>query len=180
MIDALLHAVRDVIREKFLWDERFCEIMDDEMPPAKAGDWFASIYSTQEQSTSHRNLDVMFGFNVTLTRRLKGIPLDHIGISVLAPKLARKSGWNKRADDLKNLLHMNWNVLNIANQYMCDWEMDAEAIYGFCEAARYTGREKASLVGPAWFGAVGDTPAAIKGTLFFDYARRFQPPEVYV
>ena len=181
MIDALLHAVRDAIRRELKYDAVHCDIMDDEQPPATCGDWFASVHEGGENSTSHRNLDIYYAFNVTLTMKLKGIPLDRVGNSLLAKKVARESGWNKRADDIKNLLHMNWNVIQNANENMVTWATDAETIYGFCEAARYTGREKPVLVGPDWFSMDGGgEDMGIKGTLLFDFARRFQPPEVYV
>jgi hypothetical protein len=181
MIDALLHSVLDAVRKELKYDAAHADLMDDEMPPAACGDVFVSIHEGGEQSTSHRNLDIYYAYNITLTMKLKGIPLDRVGNSLLAKKLARESGWNKRADDLKNLCHMNWNVIQNANEKMVEFAPDAEIIYGFCEASRYTGREKPQLVGPEWFGAkAGKTEVGLKGTLHFDYARRFQPPEVYV
>lgn len=180
MIDALLHAVQSAIRTGLKYDKSHCSIMDDEQPPRECGDWFVSIFEGGEQSSSHRNLDIYYAYSICLTMKLKGIPLDRVGDSLLARKVAREQGWNRRADAIKNLLHMNWNVLQTANENMVEFASEAEIIYGFCEPARYMGREKPQLVGPQWFGIDGKTEIGIKGTLYFDYARRFQPPEGYV
>lgn len=187
MIDALLFAVRDGIRaQSFGYGVPEVDIMDDGHPPERVGNIFVAIHEGQSRSTARRNLDEYFAFAITLTMRVS-VPVDRIGNTLLASKLARTSGkgqpsFNARMEQLRAFLHMNWRMTVMPNQTppsandnLCAWSARATE-YGFIEPAGYIGRDKPTLVGGEWFGA---TPEASDVGLIcemrFDGARRMQP-----
>lgn len=190
MIDALLYSVRDAIRAANIgYGKAECEIMDGPEPPPKCGNYFASIhdgYVRNNSSSSDNNLDERFGFTITLTMRITISP-DRAGDQLIYRNLvrdqARKKGFYAKADELRSLLHMNWNVVVVtgknppsANDNITDW--GTGTVYGFCEPMRWRGMEFPKLVnGAAWFGDNVDAEgvAGIKAALSFDDARRIQP-----
>lgn len=193
MIDALLFAVRDAIRaQKFGYgSESLCDIQDDGHPPPSCGNVYVAIHEGTSQSKARRNLDEYFAFMVTLTMRVS-VPLDRIGNTLLASKLARtetkgQPSFNARLEQLRAFLHMNWSMTvmlnqqpNSANDNIAAWSTEA-AVYGFIEPAAYTGRGIPELVGGEWFGAAPDAEAAgLKCELKFDGARRLQPQTLAV
>ena len=96
MIDALLFAVRDGVRAaRFGYGVPECDIMDDGHPPPRVGNIFVAVYERGSRSTARRNLDEKFDFGLTLTMRVSG-PVDRVGNTLLANKLARTSGIGKR------------------------------------------------------------------------------------
>lgn len=182
MIDALLHAVRDAIRSGgFDYDARSCEIMDDDHPPPRCGDWFVSVHEGPSSSQMDNALDEYFSFILTLTARVRGVPLDRIGDQLLARKLARRAGpkgapsFNARIEQLRGFLHMNWGVLQDANNNLVALEPDAMNVYGFCEPARYRGADNPVLVGGEWFGAEPEADdVGLKADMRFEDCRRLQ------
>jgi hypothetical protein len=182
MIDALLFSVRDAIRNAgYGYDYKTCEIMADEMPKPSCGDWFISVHQAASTSDMMNALNEYYGFILTLTARVKGIPLDRIGDSLLAVKLANKLGFNRRAGQLKSFLHMDWGILQDANDYMVAMEPDAMSVNGFCEPAAFKGMDIPVLVGPEWFDAKpGSDQVGLKADLRFDGARRLQPIATYI
>ena len=182
MIDALLFAVRDGIRGAGIgYDSAaLCEIMDSGMPPERAGNFFVAVHEGAARGTAVRNLDERYAFAVTLTMRVSVPQPDHIGISLLASKLARTSGkgmpsFNARIEQLRALLHANWTILANANVNLAAWTPSG-SVYGFTEPATFSGREQPTLVGGEWFGASPDAPdMGLKCELRFDNARRMQP-----
>ncbi len=188
MIDALLYAVRDAVRaQPFGYGSAaLAEIMDDGHPPEKCGNFFLAIHEGASQSKARRNLDEHFAFAVTLTMVVR-LPDDHIGISLLASKLARSStkgqpSFNSRLEQLRAFLHMNWSMTVLtgqtpasANDNIAAWTPSG-TVYGFIEPAAYTGRDKPQLVGGEWFGASPESEnAALMCEMRFDGARRMQP-----
>lgn len=193
MIDALLFSVRDAIRaQPFGYGSAaLCEIMDDGHPPAKCGNLFVAIHEGQSQSKARRNLDEYFAFAVTLTMVVR-LPDDHIGISLLASKLARTAtkgqpSFNARMEQLRAFLHMNWGMTVVpgqtpasANDNIAAWTPSG-SVYGFIEPAAYTGRDKPQLMGGEWLGADPESKdAALVCELRFDGARRLQPQTLAV
>lgn len=191
MIDAILFAVRDAIRSVgFGYSEATCDIMPGGEPDPAMGDWFASVHELASRSTNDNCLMEYFGFGVTLTRRISGVPYSRIGDRRLASNLARQQGpqgqpsLNARCEQLKNFLHMNWGVLQDANNNIVNWTPGDNIVYGFCEPARYRGMEVPVLQGGAWFQAdpeidPASQPIGLKAQLAFEDARRMQPIGTY-
>jgi len=188
LTDALLFAVRDAIRaQPFGYgSESLCDIQDDGHPPAQCGNIYVAIHEGTSQSKARRNLDEYFAFSVTLTMRVS-VPLDRIGNTLLASKLARtptkgQPSFNARMEQLRAFLHMNWPITvmmtqtpNSANDNIAEWTPSGQ-VYGFIEPAGYTGRGVPELVGGEWFGAAPDAQdVGLKCEMKFDNARRFQP-----
>lgn len=186
MLDALLYAVRDGIRAAgFNYGVAECEIMDDDHPPPRCGNFFASVHGGQQSSDRDNQLNELYSFSVTLTMRVT-VPLDRVGDQQIVRNLARMplgehQGFNAKVDQLRRFLHMNWRITvltgqtpNSANDNLAAWATGT--VYGFCEPMRFTGSETPKLVGGEWFGAEPDAPdVGIKSTLSFARCRRFQP-----
>lgn len=181
MIDALLFATRDAIREAgFGYGVRECEIEVDGHPPPRCGDVFVSVYELASTSTNDNSLMEYFNYGVALTMRVTNTSLDRVGDTLLARKLARKVGFNARAEQLRAFLHMNWGILGDANNLINELTESGNVVYGFVEPARYRGMEAPILVGGEWFTA--DPSAAdlgLKSELHFEGARRLQPIALY-
>ena len=186
MIDALLYAVRDNIRSGGLnYDHASCEIMDSGQPPARCGNFFAAVHDGMTRSDADNQLNELYEFAVTLTMRVT-VALDRVGDQQLARNIARvplgeRQGFYAKADRLRRLLHMNWNVVvvtgrtpNSANDNLAAWATGT--IYGFCEPMRFLSMESPKLVGGEWFSAEpGAEDIGMKATLTFGRCRRFQP-----
>lgn len=186
MIDAVLFAARDAIRAAGLgYGVAECEIMEDGRPQANVGNLFVAVHETSSRSTGRNNLDEYVGFAVTLTMRVV-VPQARIGDQLLASKLARVRGpgqpsFNARMEQLRALLHMNWQAFvqtgqtpSSANDNLVAWALSA-SLYGFVEPPQYVGRDKPDLVRGDWFSAEPDTALGIKCELRFDRCRRLQP-----
>ena len=188
MIDALLYAVRDTIRSAGInYGRAECEIQEDGKPPPNAGNVFASIHGgrTSPGNANDNNLYELYDFSVTLTMRVT-VPLDRVGDQLIARNialapLAQRQGFNAKVEQLRKLLHMNWNMVvvtgqspNSANDNLMAWATGVA--YGFVEPARYQGAEVPTLVGADWMGAEPDNENfAVKSELRFTGAKRFQP-----
>lgn len=186
MIDALLYAVRDSIRAGGLnYDTATCEIMDDGRPPPRAGNFFAAVHDGMMRSDADNQLNEWYDFAVTLTMRVT-VPLDRVGDQQIARNVARvplgeRQGFYAKADRLRRLLHMNWNIVvvtnrtpNSANDNLAAWSTGT--VYGFCEPMRFLSMEAPKLVGGEWFSAEPDAEeVGMKATLSFGRARRLQP-----
>mgnify|MGYP001569852714 CR=1 FL=1 len=178
--------MRDGIREVGLnYDQASCEIMDDDHPPPRCGNFFASIHGGKLDSGADNQLDERYSFSVTLTMRVT-VSLDRVGDQQIARNIARvplgeRQGFNAKADRLRRFLHMNWTITvltgqtpNSANDNLAAWATGT--VYGFVEPMRFTGMEVPVLVGGEWFGAEPDaTDVGIKARLSFARCRRFQP-----
>lgn len=187
MIDALLFAVRDGIRAAGLnYDQATCDVMDDEKPMPRCGNFFLSIHDGLVSSDADNQLNEWYGFTVTLTIRLRTSlsgPTDRSStVSNLARvPLGERYGFYAKADRIRNLLHMNWGFVvltgqnpNSANDNISQW-VDG-IVYGFCEPMRYLGMEIPKVVGGEWFASEPDDPdMGIKASLNFGKARRMQP-----
>ena len=186
MIDALLYSVRDNIRKAGInYDEASCEIMDSGQPPPRCGNFFAAVHDGMIRSDADNQLNEWYEFSVTLTMRVT-VPLDRVGDQQLARNIARvplgeRQGFYAKADRLRRLLHMNWNVVvvtgrtpNSANDNLAAWATGT--VYGFCEPMRFLSMESPKLVGGEWFSAEPDAEdIGMKATLTFGRCRRFQP-----
>lgn len=187
MIDALLYAARDAIRgADFGYSEATCDIMADGMPPAACGDIYVAVHQTSTYSDMMGALNEFWGFFVTLTMRFS-VPVDRVGDKVLASKLARQRGpngqpsFNARAEQLRAFLHMDWGIIQDANNNLVAWSTDSPVIYGFCEPAAFKGMEAPVLVGGEWFSADPAGPdTGLKAELRFEDARRLQAIAHYV
>lgn len=187
MIDALLYAFRDAIRgANFGYGEAACEIMADGQPPARCGNTFVAVHSDDDESKMDNALDEYFTVLLTLTVRVT-VPADRVGDQQLARSLARRRGpdgslsFNGRCEQLRAFLHMNWGVLQDANQNLIQWTPDNQIVYGFCEPCRYKGRETAQWCRSDWFEAKeGQGEIGLKSEMVFADARRLQPTALYV
>lgn len=188
MIDALLYAARDAIRNAgFNYGKAECEIMDDGRPPPRAGNVFVAVHGGRSHpgNANDRNLYELFDFSVTLTMRVT-VPLDRIGDQQIARNIAlvslgQRQGFNAKVEQLRGLLHMNWKMTVLqsqavasANDNLASWATGT--VYGFVEPARYQGTDAPTLVGADWMGAEPESEDfALKSELRFVNAKRFQP-----
>lgn len=192
MIDALLYAVRDTIRAAgFGYGKAECEVMEDDgKPPPRCGNVFVSVHKGRASNSSTRNLDERFDFSVTLTMRVI-VALDRVGDQQIARDinlvpLGQRQGFNAKVEQLRTLLHMNWQMTvlrnqrpNSANDNIATWSTGT--VYGFCEPAVYRGCDTATLVGGEWLGGEPDDDKfAIKAEMRFEGARRLQPHMITV
>lgn len=189
MLDALLYAVRDSIRDAgFGYSEASCEIMADGSPPARCGNVFVAVHegATKTTGETDNKLDEYYGFSVTLTQRIKAPP-DKIGTAEIAlrnfvAKEGRETGFNRRCEQLRAFLHMAWGVMQIANNNLIAWaDENTNQVYGFGEPCRFEGMDAAPrLVGAAWFSADPESDNfGLACELRFGRARRFQPIGTY-
>ena len=191
MIDALIYAVRDNIRAAGLnYDQASCEIMDDGRPPPRCGKFFVAVHGGMTRSDADNQLNEWYDFMVTLTMRVV-VPLDRVGDQQIARNITRiplgeRQGFNAKAERLRRLLHMNWNIVvvtgrtpNSANDNLAAWAIpypNDTVVYGFCEPMRFQSMEAPKLVGGEWFGADPEAvEVGIKSDLAFGKCRRFQP-----
>lgn len=135
------------------------------------------------RSTADNQLYELYDFSVTLTARVT-ISIDRVGDQLVARNvsrtLANKQGFNAKVEQLRALLHMNWNMVVMqgktppsANDNLSNWL--SGTVYGFCEPARYRGPEESKFVGPAHFSADLDSDDfGIKAEMRFEGAKRFQ------
>lgn len=175
----MLFAIRDAAYTDLGYDERTLAIMDSGQPEPRMGDVFVSLHQGAIRQDMMNSKNEYMDFMLTLTQRVT-VPLDRVGDSLLAKKLARESGFNKRAYDLSNYFHMAWAVLQGANTYLVRWNPDAPTVYGFCEPAHFAGMDTPVLVGPEWFMAEmpeegeGTDDVGLKAVLRFADCRRLQ------
>lgn len=177
MMDAILNAFVDQIVAARIGYGRTqqVDIRADGKPPPNCGDVFVAVHQGATRNSSLNNLDEYYDLSVTLTMRVT-IPFDRLGDQLLARKLAKKIGFNRRAERLRNLLNMAWETLQTANNYLVDLNPDAQTIYGFVEPPHYTGMEIPQFVGEDWFDAEPDSGnTGLKSELRFADARRMQP-----
>ena len=186
MLDALLYAVRDGIREAGLnYDHASCEVMSDGRPPPRCGNFFAAIHDGMMRSDADNQLNELYDFSVTLTMRLT-VPLDRAGDQQIARNITRvplgeRQGFYAKAERLRRFLHMNWTMTvrtgqtpNSANDNLAAWATGT--VYGFTEPMRFQSMEFPKLVGGEWFSADPEAEdVGIKAMLAFGRARRFQP-----
>lgn len=178
MIDALLYGVKTAIWERKIgYDSKNCRITDTTgMPPADCGNIFVAIHQHGNRSTMQNALNEYFGYKLTLTMRI-AMPMDRVGEHLLALAVENeKKGWNRLAHQLKVFLHMNWAVLQLANQFLVDANPDAETVYGFCEPAMFANIDDPVEVGGEWLSSTPDDGenTGLKGTITFDRCRRLQ------
>lgn len=164
MFDAILYAVQKTISLSdfggFSYDYSMCQVMPDGHPPPRAGNIFVAIHQKAMTSDMMNALNEYYDFSVTLTMRLTNVPLDRVGDQLLATQLATQKGFNRRANVLGSFLHMNWDVLELANQNLLQMMPTVANVYGFSEPARLGGVEVPQLVGSEWFFAEPDDPQA--------------------
>jgi hypothetical protein len=191
MIDALLQAVNNALLNGGLgYSAETLWVGPDGHPPPWCGDWFLSIHQGTSSSERDNCLFEKYAFSATLTARVAKVPFDKINTilqTTSAQAVARKLGFNRRAEEVRALLHMNWGVLQDANQILIDYSPDAEIVEGFAEPARFRGMDQPVLVGPEWFQAlardesdIGAAEIGLKSELRFGDCLRFQPIAMFV
>lgn len=181
MMDAILHAVTSaILGQDFGYGTTACRIMPDGHPAPECGEVFVAVHPGPVRGTMQNAKNDYYDFFVTLTMRVSDVPVDRIGDQRLAKVLARDRGFNRRLEDVASLLHMDWGVLQDANQYLVDNHPDAPLVYGFCEPWICAGIEVPVLVGGEWFWA--DERArdvGLKSEIRFAQARRLQAIATY-
>jgi hypothetical protein len=178
VIDALLFAIRDTVRDVLGYDARTCDVRPDGEPPPRCGDVFVAVHQGPSSNDMMNALNEYYDWSVTLSMRVT-VPQDRIGDQLLARKLADAVGFNARAHRLKVLLHMNWLMLGVANNYLVTLETDAEVVYAFAEPAHFADMDIPALIGGEWFGAKGGDNTGLVAELRFARCRRFQALQVF-
>lgn len=191
MIDAIMYAVRDRVRASgFGYGAAECEIMDDGRPPPRCGSVFVSVHGGEDRSTDDNNLMEYVDFKATLTMRVT-VPLDRVGDQQIHRNVSRvplgeREGFRAKVDQLRRLLHMNWDLVCTtgqtppsANDNITAWT--SGTVYGFVEPARYRGATRARLEGSEWLGDDPDSEGScLVSELSFSGARRMQPQTLSV
>ena len=155
--------------------------MPNGQPSPECGDIFVAVHQMAARQDMRNAKNDYFGFFLTVTMRISDVPIDRIGDTRLAAELARERGFNRRCEELANFLHMDWGVLQDANQNLIDQNPKAVIVHGFCEPAMYKGMELPALAGGEWFWSVPEAQdAGLKAELRFDDARRLQTIAEYV
>jgi len=183
MFDALLWAVRDALvnNEVFEYDATTCAIMGDGHPAPDCGEVFVAIHDGSARQDMHNAKNDYFNIFITVTMRCSDVPVDRIGDMRLAAKLTRERGFNRRCEEIANFLHMDWGVLQDANQNLQEFNPQAVIVHGFCEPLMYAGMEIPALVGGEWFWADPESAdVGLKSELSFVDARRLQTIGEYV
>jgi len=181
VIDSLLFAVKEVIlASNFGWDSRTMDVMPDGHPRPITANWFLAIHQEQERGDMMNALDEYYAFTLTMTRMLAQVPVDKAGTAILANldvrTLAKETGFNARAQQLKTFLHMNWAVIGRANELLLEMYAAEYVVNGFCEPAHWENTTVPKLVGGEWFSAeAAQANAGITAEIRFADARRLQP-----
>jgi hypothetical protein len=187
MIDALLFAFRDTVRTlRGFMEVSQCDIVADPdgRPPANMGDWFAAIHPGSVHSDMDNALDEYFGVNVTVTMAVTA-PIDRVGDQQMAKLLAAQPGpgrtpsFDVRCNRIASLLHMDWQTMAAANNYLVAMLPEAPTVYGFAEPARYRGGATDVQWGyDEWVSAEeesdGEGKVCIHAMLRFEDCRRLQ------
>jgi hypothetical protein len=149
-------------------------------PKPSCGKWFVAVHQGSSTSTMMNALNEYFNYSVTLTMRITE-PLDRFGSVILASQLARtlakETGFNAKADQLRAFLHMNWGILQDANTFLVNAFPGANTVYGFSEPAHFTGEITPEFALADWFDAETTELASqlgLKAELKFEGARRLQ------
>jgi len=181
MIDSLLLANQQAIHTAGQgYGPDSCRIMADGYPPAACGNVFLAIHQGSTTSLMDNALDEYFAVTLTLTMRVS-IPVDRVGDQLLAQRLAKNIGMNRRINWLATFLHMNWEVIGIANNLLIELFPEADVIHGFAEPLRYRNSELPSFVGGEWFASAPEAEdVGLKAEIRFEDARRLQAIEEYV
>jgi hypothetical protein len=187
MMDALLFAVRDGVRTAgFGYGEAECDIRESGKPPPRCGMWYAAIHDGAVRSDRQNQLMEIYSFSVTLTARLVQVPIDKVGDQLIARNVPmsptiNRTGFNKKVEQLRAFLHMNWKLVvvpnqspNSANDYLVQW--CTGTVYGFYEPMKYTGVPSVRFAPDDWFGdEQGVESVGLLAELRFDDCKRFQP-----
>lgn len=187
MIDALLYAVRDLVRASGIsYGYAECEITDDGRPPPRCGPVFVAVHGGRARNEARRNLDERYGFSLTLTMRVV-VPLDRAGDQLMARNielvpLGYRQGFDHKVEQLRKLVGMNWAMTvstgqtpHSANDNLVAWATGT--VYGFIEPAHYAGPDGVPrLVGGDWLASDPEVEEfALVQELRFEGARRMQP-----
>lgn len=180
MIDALLLAVVDEIRDSLGYDRTTClQAEPPGRPPPRVGDVYVAVHQGNGRNSAVNSLDTYWSFTVTVTQRVV-VPVDRIGDQMLVKKVANESGFNGRCNRLGVLLGVNWDVLYRANNYLVQLAPDGSIVYGFSEPAHWADSTPPRVEGGDWFGAAPEAQdQGLVADLYFEGARRLQALEVF-
>lgn len=173
---SLMLAARDELRLPVLsgglaYTATECDVMGDGRPPPAHGLFFVSLHGGSSQNQAVNCLDELFSFTVTITLALPKVPFDRLGTGLVQ---IDASGLNARASDVRRVLHMRYNVINVANTALA--AAGTGSIYGFTQPLRFESADAPQIVGGNWFNASSKEPyAGMVRNLRFGNARRIQP-----
>ncbi len=181
MIDSILMATQQALHTAEQgYSLENCRVMADGYPPAGCGNLFVAIHQGVISSRMDNALDEYFNVTLTLTMRVS-VPVDRVGDSLLAQRLAKNTGFNRKMNFLATFLHMNWEVIGIANNILVELFPQADIIHGFAEPLRYKNSEMPGFVGGEWFASAPEAEdVGLKAEIRFEDARRLQAIEEYV
>jgi len=159
-------------------------VQADGHPPPKNAGWYLAIHQDGERGDMLNALDEYYSFVLTLTKTVDGVPRDRLGDKLLCNRLARtlakETGFNARAQQIKTFLHMNWWVIGLANQLLVEMYAAEYVVNGFCEPAHWYDTELPRLVGGEWLSADPESAdTALVAEIRFRDARRLQAIATY-
>jgi hypothetical protein len=97
------------------WNSDNCKAMPDGRPDPTMADEFASVHITQVQSVNthdHRELEELWGFGVTLTKRISAVPYDRLSNSIYLQQL---TGFSPIMTRIKLTLHNKYSLTQTLN-----------------------------------------------------------------
>jgi len=145
-------------------------------PPALAGEIFVAVWSPDWNNQGTEGFDENYRIMVTISRRSPVKPDDRFQELITDWPL----GLLSLADMVRTALHLNYNVLNRANDHidraMRDMTGGAQTEgVGFVEPLFFTSGGQTDEKGGSWFkGNQKERAAALTQTLSFGPARRVQ------
>lgn len=122
---ALLTGVQNYLRGYNLFDEKNCGAQPNERPPPVINDFYASIHMLEVRPSTYDDgglIEEIYTFGVTISKRIKAVPIDKVGSEVYLNEL---NGLSRLCRFVVAAIHHRSGPIILANTYVDD-EDDAE------------------------------------------------------
>lgn len=112
---AILNGAREWLVTNFTeWENDNCKPMPDGQPDPVAKNDFAAVHITESQARQSDDgiMEEVWGFGVTVTKRIEAIPYDKITDSIY---LIHLTGLAPTMDRIKYSMQSSWKLTNLIN-----------------------------------------------------------------
>jgi hypothetical protein len=163
---SLLYGVATFIRQKYTYNnlpinETVCDVMPDGRPPPVFGELFISVHPGGSRGNSQEVLWSIHAINVTVTLRTGKSTNDRVGTHDMIKK---SLGILEITTKLTKMIHMNYQILQIANSYIDD------PANKWAEPLRFNTSPSPRMVGKEWLQVEEGTDLAIVHNINFSEA----------
>lgn len=174
MDEAYLQAVRDAIRTAYNLDLMHCEVTPDGRAHPDAGEWYYAVHPGSLSNSAQNYRDDTVGLFVTVTLRTDAIMQDRLG----AEAVLGRNGIIARAKALAALIHMNYTIMDAANDLLTN-AAAAPGASPFYLPLQLVEAQYLGPKGPDWFFAEGQDAATtgLAVQINFGRAKRVQYDE---